>query len=70
VVPPLASFVRPRITAQEIAVRAGVSQSYLSRILAGETPASRRVRAAAVELLGLPEEVLFGDRLDNEGSTS
>lgn len=52
----------------ELADAAGVSVSYVSRVVAGETPASRRIRDAAVQLLGLPEELLFGDRLREEES--
>ena len=61
--PPLALLVRPRVTARAIAQRAGVSDSLISLILAGYRPANRAVRDAAVELTGLPEEALFGDRL-------
>jgi hypothetical protein len=44
-----------------LAQAADVDVSYVSRVVAGLTPASPKLRAAAVRLLGLPESVLFGD---------
>ena len=64
--PPLAAMLKPRVRQLDIAKRADVSPSYVHRILDGEVAASIRVRRAAVELLGLPEEVLFGDKLAAE----
>lgn len=66
--PPLAQFLRPRLTMTDLAEAAGVDPSYISRVASGQVPASRKVREAATRLLGLPEETLFGDRLDGEGS--
>lgn len=63
-VPPIARFLEPRLTKTAWAREAGVHPSYVSRVVQGEVPASRKLRDAAVRLLGLPEEVLFGGRLD------
>lgn len=63
-VPPVASFTKPRLTTKAWAHEAGVSDTFISRVCHGQSRASRRVRDAAVRLLGLPEDELFGDRLD------
>lgn len=58
--PPIAELVRPRVTVTQLAEAAGVSIGHMARVLRGERQASRRVRAAAVQLLGMSEEELFG----------
>lgn len=67
--PPLAMMLRPRANMSQLAREAGVSTSYVSRVCSGEAPGSRRLREAAVRLLGLPEDVLFGARPSAEEST-
>ena len=58
--PPAAALTEPLLRPTDLAHLAGVGRSYECRVLAGEKPASQKIRQAAEKLTGLPADVLFG----------
>jgi transcriptional regulator with XRE-family HTH domain len=55
----LRPFVVPRVRGSDLARKAGVSQAYVSAVLAGRRPPSRKLIDAAREL-GIPVDELYG----------
>jgi transcriptional regulator with XRE-family HTH domain len=56
----LRPFTVPTVRPSELARAAGVSHQYVSAVLAGRRPPSRKLLEAAREL-GVPVDALFGD---------
>ena len=54
------------IDQKSIARKAGVSSSFISRVIAGKDKASPRVRKALSEALGMSEKDLFEEEMQNE----
>jgi hypothetical protein len=55
-------LMRRKIGVAEAADAIGANRSHLGRVLAGHYPASRLMRAAVAEYLGLPEDECFADQ--------
>jgi transcriptional regulator with XRE-family HTH domain len=53
---------RRGLTITELARRAGFSRPYMSRVEGGLQKASPRYRSAVAKALGVPEELIFGER--------
>jgi transcriptional regulator with XRE-family HTH domain len=66
---PLGRLVEPKVTLRDIAVRAGVSYSFVAKVSQGGKPASPKVAQAIRDLLGVePEEYVRDRKQDSSGA--